>query len=134
MIWTIQRIDKELPLRYCKDAMQNIMDQCITGGNYWGGSWSLNGETYTIYNSIYPANPEFPADQPTIPSASSTMTANTGPITMGPQTSIEEGQFCMTTQNIEGLTANSVTITTADDQATVLPIWFVGPGVGIIVI
>jgi hypothetical protein len=133
-MWTIQRTNKEQSLRYCKDAMQNIMDQCITGGNYWGGSWSLNGETYTIQNSLYPADPKFPADSSTTPPASSTATANTGPITMGPQASVEEGKFSTTTRNIEGLTANSVTTTTADNHATVLPIWFAGPGIGIIVI
>lgn len=134
MIWTIRRTNKEQPLRYCKDAMQNIMEQCITGDNYWGGNWTLNGETYTIYNSMYPSNPDFPADKPSISMVSMTTTAKTGPITMGPQTAIEKGQFSTTIQSIQGLTANSVTTTTADDHATILPIWFFGPGVGIIVL
>lgn len=55
-------------------------------------------------------------------------------ITLGPQTGVETGSFATTTADIEGLTANSVTSTSADGHPTVLPIWYVGPGVGIIVI
>jgi hypothetical protein len=60
MDYTVVRSDPSLPIQYCTDAMQNIIDQCITGGNYWGGRWSLNGFSYSIYNSIYDQNPNNP--------------------------------------------------------------------------
>jgi hypothetical protein len=72
-------------------------------------------------------------------SASSSITAATTTIssptiTLGPQTGVETGTFATTTASIDGLTANSVTSTSADGHPTVLPIWFVGPGVGLLAI
>jgi hypothetical protein len=144
MMWTVARTNNQQPLLYCKEAMQNIMQQCISNDNYWGGVWSLDGENYTIYNSVYPSYPLLPKYSTTLTDSvssaatttivTSTSTAEQGPITLGPQTSIESVSFATTTQNIDGLTANSATSTTADDHATVLPIWYIGPGVGIIVI
>ena len=40
--------------RNCEDAFQDIIQQCITGGNYWGGDWSLNGDIYAIYDQGWP--------------------------------------------------------------------------------
>ena len=65
MNYIVHRDDAAQPLQYCSDAFNNILEQCITGGSYWGGVWSLNGFTYTITNSIYeqtPNNPLAPGD------------------------------------------------------------------------
>ena len=113
--------------------MKNIMHQYILDDNYWGGVWSLDGENYTIDNDNYPNYPLLPRDSSTptetIASATitSTSTAEQGPITLDPQIAIELGAFSTTTQTIDGLTADPVTSTSADDHATVLPIWYVGP-------
>ncbi|KAH4076814.1 hypothetical protein HBI25_152000 [Parastagonospora nodorum] len=64
-----------------------------------------------------------------------TKPTGTGPITSAAQTSsVKEGQYSSTTQSISGLTANSATTTSREGHPTVLPIWYVGPGVGIIVL
>lgn len=114
-------------MRYCKDAIENIIAQCISGGQYWGGSWSLNGETYTISNSVYPGNPLAPTDD-------GGPVDDTGPITAAPAPTSGPEAFTTTTQNIDGLTTNSQTTTSVQGHETVLPIWFVGPDIGIIVI
>jgi hypothetical protein len=65
MNYIVHRDDGTQTLQNCNEALQNIIDQCITGGNYWGGEWSLNGFKYTITNSIYdqtPNNPLAPGD------------------------------------------------------------------------
>jgi hypothetical protein len=54
IIFNITRTDANQPLQYCEAAFDDIITQCIEGGNYWGGTWSLNGETYSIYDSEYP--------------------------------------------------------------------------------
>jgi hypothetical protein len=78
MHYTVHRDDANQDLKNCKEAFQNIIDQCISGGNFWGGEWSLNGFKYTISNSIYdqsPNNPLAPGDDggpPTTPSSSIT--------------------------------------------------------------
>ncbi|KAL9579974.1 MAG: hypothetical protein Q9212_004775, partial [Teloschistes hypoglaucus] len=40
----------------CKPGFQNIISECISGDNYWGGRYTYNAFTYAIYNSIYPSN------------------------------------------------------------------------------
>lgn len=62
MIYNVTRIDPSQGLQGCLDGFQNIIDQCISGGNYWGGTWSLNGFTYAIYNHAYPSNGLGPND------------------------------------------------------------------------
>jgi hypothetical protein len=54
IIFNITRMDANQPLQYCEAAFDDIITQCIDGSNYWGGTWSLNGETYSIYDSEYP--------------------------------------------------------------------------------
>jgi hypothetical protein len=102
--------------------------------------WSLDNESYNITNSVYPANGLGPNDDGGVPlgvssptTAAPTTTSSLG-ITLGPQTGIETGTFATTTASIDDLTANSATSTFIDGHPTILPIWFVGPGVGIIVI
>lgn len=58
MIYNITRDDDSKPYdgNQCKGAFQNIIDQCITGDNYWGGDWELPGIYYAIYNSQWPAH------------------------------------------------------------------------------
>ncbi|KAF2495331.1 hypothetical protein BU16DRAFT_618169 [Lophium mytilinum] len=137
---SIQRTDNTKPLQHCQDAFNNIISQCIQSGDTWGGAWSLDNESYNITNSVYPANGLGPNDDGGVPlSVSSSTTAaptttSSPAITLGPQTGIETGTFATTTSSIDGLTANSVTSTSADGHPTILPIWFVGPGIGIIVI
>ncbi|CAJ2513529.1 Uu.00g016480.m01.CDS01 [Anthostomella pinea] len=149
----IKRTDSTVAVRYCQEAFSNIIDQCVTGGNYWGGTWSLNGEIYSISNTVYPDNPLLSTDDggpssdsssttsatsatstTSTDSSATTTTADTGPITPGPQTSTESGTFSTTTESIDGLTSNSVTTTTLNDGPTILPIWYVSAGVGILLI
>lgn len=40
----------------CKPGFQNIISECISGDNYWGGKYIYNAFTYAIYNSVYPSN------------------------------------------------------------------------------
>jgi hypothetical protein len=60
MDYTVTRADASQPLQYCTDAFNHIISQCITGGNYWGGRWSLSGFSYSIYNSTHDQNPNNP--------------------------------------------------------------------------
>lgn len=80
MNYIVHRDDASQSLQYCNDGLQNIIDQCISGGNYWGGEWSLNGFKYSISNSIFdqtPNNPLAPGDAggPPAPLPSSTTAA-----------------------------------------------------------
>ncbi|RNJ52516.1 hypothetical protein D7B24_003364 [Verticillium nonalfalfae] len=127
IIYTVKRDDNTKPMRHCMDAFHNIIDQCVSNGNYWGGSWSYEGETYSISNRVSPENGLAPSDEggPAVES---------GPITAAPEPSASATAFATTTATIEGLTTHSETTTTAGDHATVLPIWFVAAGVGIILI
>jgi hypothetical protein len=129
----MSRTDNTKDLQHCKDAFKNIIEQCISNGDYWGGRWSLGGETYSISN-VFLNNPLAPMDNggpQTIPTQGSTI----GPITPAPQTStVDPGKFTTTLKSVKGLTVNSATTTCQDEDATVLPIWFVGAGVGIIAI
>ncbi|KAK6193972.1 hypothetical protein LQW54_011901 [Pestalotiopsis sp. IQ-011] len=61
-------------------------------------------------------------------------TTSIGPITSAPGTATESGIFATSTASISGLTANSATTTSADGHATILPIWYVSAGLGIILI
>lgn len=130
MIYYVERKDNTQELKYCKDAFSNILDQCITNGNYWGGSWSWEGETYQLSNSAYPDNGLLTTDDGG-PTASTT---STGPITSAPVATTESGTFATSTASISGLTTNSATSTSADGHATILPIWYVTDGLGIILI
>lgn len=136
----MKRTDNTKDLNYCKDAFNNILEQCVTNGNSWGGSWSLGGETYTISNSIYPENGLAPTDdggpsnRQSSSSSSGTSNLSHGPITVPPQTTTATGAFATSTATIEGLTANSATTTSTDSGPTILPIWYVSPGVGIILV
>lgn len=130
MIYYVERKDNTQDLKYCKDAFSNILDQCITNGDYWGGSWSWEGETYQLSNSAYPDNGLLTTDDGG-PTASTT---STGPITSAPVATTESGTFATSTASISGLSTNSATSTSADGHATILPIWYVTDGLGIILI
>lgn len=135
MIYKISRTDNTQDLRYCQNAFKNIIEQCISKGNYWGGTWSLNGETYSISNSAFPGNPLSPTDDGGPVAGTSTSSSSAGPITPPPKPPTPgSNTYLTTTQSIDGLTANSATSTSQDGHPTILPIWFVGPGLGIIVI
>ena len=62
MVYNVTRTDATAPLQNCDAGFANIVEQCIKGGNYWGGVWSLNGFTYTIRNTEFPANGLAPTD------------------------------------------------------------------------
>ncbi|KAL8798753.1 MAG: hypothetical protein Q9182_006414 [Xanthomendoza sp. 2 TL-2023] len=63
MMYNITRDDPSQDLQSCQDGFQNVIDQCISGGNYWGGKWSLDGFIYSIYNKAYPLNGLGPNDK-----------------------------------------------------------------------
>jgi hypothetical protein len=144
MIYNVSRTDNTQSLQYCMTAMGDIINECILGGNFWGGVWTEGDETYDIYNSEFPNNPLLSTDPggpqttttttTTASSSSSTTSSVQGPITLGPQTSTETGSFSTTTESINGLTANSATTTSANGHPTILPIWYIGPGLGIMVV
>jgi hypothetical protein len=78
MNYLVHRDDGTQPLQICNEGFHNIIDLCITGGNYWGGEWSLNGFKYTITNAIYdqtPNNPLAPGDAGGPPAISLSTTA-----------------------------------------------------------
>ncbi|KAK7191767.1 hypothetical protein PSPO01_02216 [Paraphaeosphaeria sporulosa] len=139
MNYIVHRDDSNKPLENCNDAFQNIIDQCIYGGNYWGGEWSLNGFKYSITNSIYdqtPNNPLAPGDAGGPPATSSsseaaappagatvvteTVDGNTVPVTFVPTTFSDYATLTSTT---------TITTTTSDYSGNVVVIpWIVGPG------
>lgn len=49
------------PLRRCDEAFSAIFEQCVLGGNYYGGNYTITTETdqviYVLRNSVYPDNP-----------------------------------------------------------------------------
>lgn len=61
VIYNVTRADENQQLQHCKDAFINIIEQCITGDNFWGGYWELDGETYAIYDQSWPEH-TLPAD------------------------------------------------------------------------
>ncbi|KAK0618716.1 hypothetical protein DIS24_g11595 [Lasiodiplodia hormozganensis] len=63
VVYSIERTDNTVPLRYCEEAFNNIIDECILDGNTWGGVFSFDGEVYNISNTVYPDNPLLPTDQ-----------------------------------------------------------------------
>jgi hypothetical protein len=50
------------PLEHCTFGINQILGLCIRDGNTYGGTFSEEGETYTISNSQYPRNPLNPDD------------------------------------------------------------------------
>ncbi|KAF4545348.1 hypothetical protein BFW01_g9984 [Lasiodiplodia theobromae] len=63
VVYSIERTDNTVPLKYCEEAFNNIIDECILDGNTWGGVFSFDGEVYNISNTVYPDNPLLPTDQ-----------------------------------------------------------------------
>ncbi|KAK3376674.1 hypothetical protein B0T24DRAFT_619309 [Lasiosphaeria ovina] len=56
VLYYVERKDNTQLLRHCQEAFTNIIDQCVVNGNFWGGTWSLDGEYYKLSNNAYPAN------------------------------------------------------------------------------
>ena len=56
MNYNVTRGSPNSALEDCQEAFQNIIDQCITGGSYWGGTFNFNDKIYAIYNQNYPSN------------------------------------------------------------------------------
>ncbi|KAL9039686.1 MAG: hypothetical protein Q9214_004778 [Letrouitia sp. 1 TL-2023] len=94
MIYNVTRTDPSQGLQNCLDGFQNIIDQCISGGNYWGGTWSLNGFTYAIYNHAYPSNGLGPND-----SGGPSSTDDSNPSTTGKPGSTTAGISVTTSSN-----------------------------------
>lgn len=104
LIYNVTREDPSQNLQGCQDGFQNIIVQCISNGNYWGGTWSLNGFTYAIYNKVYPSNGLASSDE----GGPSSTSAN-GP-TGGPApTTTEAGDVATTTtSNTDTTTADPI--------------------------
>lgn len=110
MIYNVTRTDPNQGLQGCLDGFQNIIDQCISGDNYWGGTWSLNGFTYAIYNQAYPSN-------------------GLGPNDSGGPSSTDDSNP-RTTDEPESTTADlGVTTTSGGDRATDAPPTTAAPSV-----
>ena len=79
MIFNVTRSDTTaLPAdNNCKVGFQNIIDQCITGDDYWGGDYEYDSFTYAIYNSVYPKDGLPPWDESTSSSTGSSTTSST---------------------------------------------------------
>ena len=58
----LERSSETKPLDYCTFGINQILGLCIRDSNTYGGTFSEDGETYTISNSIYPKNPLNPGD------------------------------------------------------------------------
>ena len=56
VIYNVTRQDPNDSLDQCSSGFQAIIDQCISGDNYWGGNYIYSQLTYAIYNSAYPSN------------------------------------------------------------------------------
>lgn len=74
-MYKVHRNDGNREIQYCEGAFQQIIDQCIAGGDYWGGEWVYDGFNYSIWNSIYEDqtsnNPLGPADDGGLPATAS---------------------------------------------------------------
>ncbi|RDW66956.1 hypothetical protein BP5796_09705 [Coleophoma crateriformis] len=137
MDYTVTRADPTQSLQYCIDAFNDIISQCITGDNYWGGDWSLNGFSYSIYNSIYgqtPDNPLGPDDAGGPGTASTTTTGSIAGETIVTQTD-EQGSTVIATfipatvaQYSKLQVTTTVTTTTTSSGTPVVFPWVIGPG------
>jgi hypothetical protein len=56
-IYTLIQWESPRPLVYCNAALALIIDVCIVSNNTYSGKYSLGGETYIIWNAVYPKNP-----------------------------------------------------------------------------
>ena len=54
LIYNVTRSDPNQSLQHCQGGFNNIIQQCIVNGNYWGGTWTLDGETYTLSDQSWP--------------------------------------------------------------------------------
>lgn len=99
----------DIALTWCHEAFSNIISQCVLKESKWGGSWELDGQSFTITNNVYPANGIV------VPGTSNPTTSQAVDYQPGP----------FTTGYISGITANTVTTTQLSDQSssTVLPVW-----------
>ncbi|KAI1413379.1 hypothetical protein F5Y13DRAFT_189287 [Hypoxylon sp. FL1857] len=57
MVITFSRTNAHITPKNCKEAIKDILNQCIVPGEYYGGSWSTREESYSIHNQRYPNNP-----------------------------------------------------------------------------
>ena len=72
MIYNVTRGSADSPLDDCEGGFQNIIDQCISGGDFWGGTFLFNDKIYSIYNLVYPRNGLSPGDDGGPPFATTT--------------------------------------------------------------
>lgn len=108
LIYNVTRLDGDQPLRYCKSAFKDIINQCIVSDSYWGGDWSLYGETYAIYDHPWPDH-TLPADSAatatptqeifTVTAAISTPASST--TTVAPSSTIERSSVTATVCHAE---------------------------------
>lgn len=66
IVWNISRSDNSTSVSDCNAGFTNIINQCITSGDFWGGTWSLNEATFTITNPDSSTNPLLGAATPSL--------------------------------------------------------------------
>ncbi|KAI9853989.1 MAG: hypothetical protein M1813_001598 [Trichoglossum hirsutum] len=93
----VSRSSKDNALRYCKDAMNAIINVCVLGSHDYGGVWTLGGEEYNITNMAFPDNPLIPgADQGSQPSTTKKPTQTKPLPTLQPaRTVTTNGAICV---------------------------------------
>jgi hypothetical protein len=99
----------DIAMTWCTEAFSNIISQCVLQESKWGGSWELDGQSFSITNNVYPDNGII------VPDSSNPTTSQIATFQQGP----------FSTNYIPGITADTVTSTQLSDQpsSTVLPIW-----------
>jgi hypothetical protein len=64
----------------CQTAFQAIVDKCVKGANFWGGSTTSSGDDFNITNQNYPSDPLLPDPKLWTVVTSNLMTATVWPL------------------------------------------------------
>ncbi|KAK6424116.1 hypothetical protein LTR95_016439 [Oleoguttula sp. CCFEE 5521] len=112
IVFKITRSDASQPLQHCEDAFNQILDQCVDGSDFWGGAWSLDGESYDISDIVYPDH-TLPSDlTKTSASSSSSQSGGVG-------TSLPASAIVVTTQvSGKAVTETFVPVTISGKSST----------------
>ena len=97
MVYNITRGSANSVLEDCQVGFQEIIDQCIAGGNFWGGTFNFNDKIYTITNQNFPSNGLQAGDDggPPLPGGSSTSSSSSSPASV-------PGESIVTETNTDG--------------------------------
>ncbi|KAI9752350.1 MAG: hypothetical protein M4579_005658 [Chaenotheca gracillima] len=142
----------------CVAAFKSIISTCIGQALYWGGNVTVNGIEYTVFNEAYPKNwvppssrvstpvskptkpAKVPPKAPVVPSkkttSSPTTSRNSSHVTKSPLATSPAPFKTSTLYGVTGKPGSFSQTTTTDKNglATVLPIWFGGAGVALLVV